>query len=289
MQEHPSQQAEQAASWLGCDAEELMDEFSLNSIVSSRAETMPPQKIVIYGTPGIGKTTFAATFPRPILIRFEDGAAALDIPTFPKLFRDLKDLNKAMQTLKGKHDFQTVIIDSLDWMEPSVFSYTCEKHNGDPDKGIEQFPYGKGYMHADIVWRNIQQSLEHLRVKRGMNIIAIAHAAPVIVDLPDLDPYQRYSMKLHKRGSALWMEWADMILFVNYKAKVHKDLNDNRAKGKAKGTGERVIHTQERPAYQAKCRWPLDEEIRIGNDPTWKAFHDNMREVMQGADNDVRS
>ena len=280
------QQAEQAAGWLGCNPEELMDEFALNSIVSSRAPTMPPQKIVIYGTPGIGKTTFASTFPKPILMRFEDGASAMDVPTFPKLFTSLSDLNKGIKTLKGDHDFKTLIIDSIDWMEPLVWAFTCQKHEGDPNKGIEQFGYGKGYIHADIVWRNIQSSLEYLRSQRGMNIIAIAHAVPVTVDPPDMEPYQRYSLKLHKRGAALWMEWADMILFINYKMHILKDADNKTAKGKAKGTGERVIYTQERPAYQAKSRWPLDEEIRIGNDPAWTAFHQNLQEASEA--NSVR-
>ena len=277
------QQAEQAASWLGCDATELMDEFALNSIVSSKAQTFPPQKIVIYGTPGIGKSTFAATFQKPILLRFEDGAAALDIPTFPKVFTCLGDLNKAIKALKGQHDFKTVIIDSLDWMEPHVWNHTCQKHEADPDKGIEQFGYGKGYVHADKVWQNIQKELTKTCLDRGMNVIVIAHAVPVTVDPPDSDPYQRYSLKLHKRAAALWMEWADMILFANYKMHVVKDANDKKAKGKAIGAGERLIYTQERPAYQAKSRWPLDEEIRIGNDPTWSAFHENLMEATSGA------
>ena len=285
MQQDTQQQAVQAASMLGCDPEELMDEFAIGSIVSSRAATMPPQKIVIYGTPGIGKTTFAGTFPNPILMRFEDGAAALDIPTFPKLFTSLADLNKGIKTLKGKHDFQTLVIDSLDWMEPLVWEHTCQKHGGDHEKGIEQFGYGKGYIHADIVWRNIQSSLEKLRADKGMNVIVIAHAVPVTVDPPDMDAYQRYSLKLHKRGAALWMEWADMILFVNYRTHLIKSADDKNAKAKATGNGERVIYTQERPAYQAKTRWPLDEEIRIGNDPTWAAFHDNLREATGGACN----
>jgi hypothetical protein len=277
------QQAEQAASWLGCDVEELMDAFSLDSIISSRNTTMPPQRIVIYGTPGIGKTTFAGTFPAPILMRFEDGAAALDIPTFPKLFRSLSDLNKGIKTLKGNHAYKTLIIDSLDWMEPLVWEYTCMKHEGDPERSIEQFGYGKGYIHADVVWRNIQAEFEKLRIIRGMNIICIAHAVPVTVDPPDMDPYQRYSLKLHKRGTALWMEWADMILFVNYRTTLIKNAKDKNAKSKAIGNGDRVIYTREKPAYQAKSRWPLDEEIFIGNDQNWSAFHENLNNATGGA------
>ena len=274
------QQAEQAASMLGCDVSELTDNFSLDAIISSKATTMPPLKTVIYGTPGIGKTTFASTFPSPILMRFEDGAAALDIPTFPYLFKKLQDFDSAINALLGKHSYKTLIIDSLDWLEPIIWGYVCQQEG----KGnIEDFGYGKGYVKVDDIWRRVQGKLEKLRTDKNMHIVTIAHAVPVTVDPPDMDAYQRYSLKLHKRGSALWMEWADMVLFVNYKTHLVGATDDK--KKKAKGSGERVIYTQERPAYQAKSRWPLDEEIHVGNDPTWAAFHENLNEITDGAYN----
>lgn len=284
MQTHQQQteQAERAAGFLGCDPEELLDEnikngFSLEAVVSSKAQTMPPLKAVIYGIPGIGKTSFAATFPNPILLRFEDGASALDIPTFPKVLQSLQEFDQAFNALNaGGHGYKTLILDSLDWLEPLVWKYVCHKHG---KESIESFGYGKGYIYVDDIWRNIHAKLEKLRCNHKMNIIAIAHAVPITVDLPDLEPYQRYAMKLHKRGTALWTEWADMILFVNYKVHVYKDSDNKNSKGKAAGSGERVIFTQERPAWQAKSRWPLDEEIHIGNDKTWSAFHQNLLEA----------
>lgn len=278
MNQQTQQQAEQAASFLGCNPAEMVNPFDLSSIISSKAETMPPQKIVIYGTPGIGKTTFAATFPKPILLRFEDGASALDIPTFPNVFKNLKDLDLALRALNGEHDYKTLIIDSLDWLEPLVWRSVCAQAG---KENIEDFGFGKGYVKVDDFWRLIHSKLEKISQKHSMHIVTIAHAVPATVDLPDMDPYQRYTLKLHKRGSALWMEWADMILFVNYKA--HLVASEEGKKKKAKGSGERVIYTQERPAYQAKSRWPLDDEIRIGNDPAWSAFHENLKEATQGA------
>ena len=257
-----------------------IDPFDLEAIVSSKAKIFPPQKIVIYGTPGVGKTTFASTFPNPIILRTEDGAAALDIPTFPEIVRTLQGFDKALTALKGNHSFKTLIIDSLDWLEPIAWKYVCAEGQKD---NIEDFGFGKGYVKVDDVWRKIQQKLEVLWSTKGMSVIGIAHAASVTVDPPDMDSYQRYSLKLHKRGAALWMEWADMILFTNYKMRLLKNADNKSAKAKAAGSGERIILTQERPAYQAKSRWPLDEEIRIGNDPTWSAFHENLQEATSGA------
>lgn len=259
-----------APDWMGAQA----DPFSLSAITSSKGWT--PQKLVVYGVPGVGKTSFAATFPSPILLRFEDGAGALDIPTFPKIFTGLGDLHKAMQALQGNHDFKTVIIDSLDWMEPLVWDYLCRKE-GKAD--IEAFGFGKGYVLLDKVWRNITASLDGL-IDRGLNVVCICHASPVTIDPPDSDPYMSYALKLHKRAAAIWAEWASMILFLNFHKNVVRD--EQTAKAKAHGNGDRVIYTSQRPAYLAKSRWPLPPEIFVGNDKTWSAFHEAMKTATEG-------
>ncbi len=272
-----TQITEQTKDFMDFD-EPVSDPFDLSSITSSR--DFPPQKILIYGVPGVGKTTFASTFPSPILLRAEDGAAALDIPTFPALVTELRQMDKIVSALLKPHNFKTLIIDSLDWLEPVVWTYT----SADAGKAsIEDFGYGKGYVKAEETWRRIVAKLEKLR-QRGMHIITIAHAVPVTYDAPDTDPYQRYSLKLHKRAAAVWMEWADMVLFLNYRTNVIKSEKEG-GKAKAKGSGDRVIHTQERPAYQAKSRWPLDADIFVGNDTTWAAFHEQLNEATQGAYN----
>lgn len=250
--------------------------FSLESVVSSKG--FPPQKVVIYGVPGVGKTTFAATWPKPILLRTEDGASALDVPTFPMVARSISDLRDACNALlRGKHDFKTLVLDSLDWTEPIVWREVCQEGQ---KKNIEDFGYGKGYVKVDDKWQAIQAGFEKLRDKCDMHIVCIAHAVPTVFDPPDADPYQKYNVKLHKHASAIWTEWAEMLLFVNYKAKIV--TAEGSSKGKAFGKGERVIYTQERPAYQAKSRWPLPEEIFIGHDSTWAAFHEALNEASEG-------
>lgn len=250
--------------------------FSLEAIVSSKQ--FPPQKVVVYGVPGVGKTSFAATWPAPILLRTEDGAGALDVPTFPQVASSIDNMRDALNALiKGKHNFKTLILDSLDWAEPFVWKEVCREGG---KANIEDFGFGKGYIKVDDKWKAIQTGLDVLREKRGMHIVCIAHAVPVTFDPPDADPYQKYNIKLHKRAAALWTEWAEMLLFLNYKAKVIS--GEGGSKGKAIGKGERVIYTQERPAYLAKSRWPLPESITIGHDKTWQAFHDALNEASEG-------
>ena len=254
------------------------DPFSLSNVVSSYK--FSPLKTVVYGVPGVGKTTFASTWERPLLLRTEDGASALDIPTFPRVVQNIAEFRSALNVvLKEKHYLKTLIIDSLDWLEPLVWEEVCRE--AEPSrKNIEDFGYGKGYVLVDDKWRNIQARLDMIRKRRDMHIVAIAHASATIFDPPDQDPYMKYGIKLHKRGAALWTEWAEMLLFLNYQINVA--TAQGSGKGKASGNVDRVIYTTERPAYLAKSRWPLPDKIFIGQDPTWRNFHNELNKATKG-------
>ena len=125
--------------------------FSLEAVVSSKK--FPPQKVVVYGVPGVGKTSFAATWPDPILLRTEDGAGALDVPTFPQVASAIADMREALNALiNGKHNFKTLILDSLDWAEPFVWKEVCREGG---KANIEDFGFGKGYIKVDDKWKAI--------------------------------------------------------------------------------------------------------------------------------------
>lgn len=241
--------------------------------------TFPPQKILIYGVQGIGKNTFAATFAKPILLQIEDGSAALDIPAFP-LATSFQAVIDIIQALHGDHDYKTLILDTLDWLEPLLWSACCEHHG---KESIESFGYGKGYVEVDRWWRHIMSGLDSLRHTKGMDIVVLAHSEVKTINPPDTDPYDTYQIKMQKRAFALWQEWADIVLFLNYKVNIQKTktgINEERIRGI--GTGDRIIYTTERPAYKAKSRWPLPEEIVIGKDRAWKSFHEQLEAATGG-------
>lgn len=250
----------------------------LDQIRSSSA-VFPPQKILIYGVQGIGKNTFAATFAKPILLQIEDGSAALDIPAFP-LATSFQGVVDIIQALHGDHDFKTLILDTLDWLEPLLWLACCEHHE---KESVETFGYGKGYVEVDRWWRHVMTGLDSLRHNKGMDVVVLAHSEVKTIQPPDTDPYDCYQIKLHKRAFPLWQEWADMVLFLNYKINLHRTktgINEERTRGI--GTGDRMIYTTERPAWKAKSRWPLPEEILVGKDRSWKAFHQQLEAATGG-------
>lgn len=252
--------------------------YDLNPVMAN--EGWKPQRILLYGPHGLGKSTFGATFDKPILVRTEDGAGAINVATFPQIVTDYNHIEAVVGWLHGQHPYSTLLLDSLDWLEPLVHRATCYAHR---QTTIEGFGYGKGYAEADAFWFHIMAMFDSLRSNRGMNIVLIAHSEVKNYSAPDTEPYDRYQIKLHKRAFALWQEWVDMVLFCRYRTVIERtETGFNQQKRRGTGSGERLIHTEYRPAFDAKNRWGLPPEIYIGTDKTWGAFHKALNESTYG-------
>lgn len=235
-----------------------MTTFTLDSVTDGGA--LLPPRFVVYGEHGIGKTTFAASAASPIVIRTEDGLAAMRVPTFP-IARSYGDVLAALGALYSQpHGYATVVLDSLDWLEPLVWARTCLEHG---KQAIEDFGYGKGYQYADEFWLEILNGLDALR-QRGMTIVLIAHAEIRRFDAPDTDPYDRWGIKLHRRAAGLVEEWADIVGFARYEVNTtSKDVGFNKKVTRGIATGSRLLSVENRPAFRAKNRYQLPADLPL--------------------------
>ena len=235
--------------------------FDLKSIRKNDAMSAP--RIMIYGVEGIGKSSMAAGAPNPIYILTEDGLGSLKVDHFP-LATSFQDVMDAIASLyKDNHAFETVVIDSLDWLEAIIQRETEQKYDA------KDLAYGKGALIAAERWREILDGLNALRNDKGMAIILIAHTTIKRFDSPEVEPYDRYQPKLQERSNAVVREWADAVLFANYKTIVKKDdVGFNQTNNRGISTGERLLFTSERPAYMAKNRYNMPESIPL----SWDAF-----------------
>jgi hypothetical protein len=235
--------------------------FDLKSIKKNTAIAAP--RVTVYGVEGIGKSTFASAAPNPIFILTEDGLGSLQVEHFPIATKPGDVLDAIQALYDGDHDFRTVVIDSLDWLETLIWREIESTHDA------KDLAYGKGALIAAEKWRQVLDGLNALRNDKGMICILIAHTEIKRFDSPEVEPYDRYQPKLQTRSSALVREWSDAVLFANYRTIVKKDdVGFNKTNNRGVSTGERLLYTSEKPAYMAKNRYGLPESIAL----SWEAF-----------------
>ncbi|MDR7869156.1 MAG: ATP-binding protein [Sporomusaceae bacterium] len=215
------------------------------------------QKVVIYGPEGIGKSTFASQFPEPLFIDTEGSTNLIDVARLPRPTSWTMLLAMVQEVKVTPGCCKTLIIDTMDWAEQLCVAHVCAIHS---KKGIEDFGYGKGHV---FVKEEIGKFLNLLQdvIDAGINVVLTAHTQIRKFELPDeCGSYDRYELKLgNKTGgqtSALVKEWADMVLFANYKQYV-VEINEKK---KAQG-GARVMHTVHHPCWDAKNRHDLKPEL----------------------------
>lgn len=235
--------------------------FDIKAIQRNTALKAP--RLMLYGVEGIGKSTFAAGAPEPIFICTEDGLGSLDVAHFP-LAEKASDVMEAIGTLcKEKHEFKTVVLDSVDWLDNLIWADVEATHDA------KDLAYGKGAMIVAERWREVLDGLNFLRNQKGMVVILLAHTQIKRFDSPEVEPFDRYQPKLQERSNAILREWVDALLFANYKTIVKKDdVGFNKTNNRGITTGERLMFTSERPAYMAKNRYSLPESLPL----SWEAF-----------------
>jgi hypothetical protein len=244
----------------------------------TRGKRVEPLKVALYAPEGLGKSTFGSNAPSPIFLGTEDGTSHLDVARFPTP-TSWQDILDAVQTLtEDEHDFRTLVVDTLDWMEPMVWEHVCKSSGV---SGIEEVGggFGKGYNAAVDVWRLFLAALERLRKAKGMHVLLLAHSWIRTFKNPQGEDYDRFEMKLHNKAAGLIKEWCDAVLFANHETYAAKD-KAKRVRGVS--TGARLIHTEHTAAYDAKNRHSLPESLPL----SWADFQEAV-ERHQPADPEV--
>ena len=215
-------------------------------------------KVVVYGPEGIGKSTLAAHFPRPVFIDTEGSTRHMDVSRTDKPSSWTMLMEQVQYVRSDPGVCSTLVIDTADWAEQLCIASICA------DKklsGIEDMGYGKGYVYLAEEFGRLLNLLEEI-VGRGVHVVLTAHAMMRKFEQPDeMGAYDRWELKLQKKTSALVKEWSDLLLFANYKT-LSVAADDKGKKFKAQG-GRRVIYTSHHPCWDAKNRLGLPEELPL--------------------------
>lgn len=233
-----------------------------------------PLKVIIYGTEGVGKTTLASKFPKPLFIDAENGSGALNVARYPYPTSWQMLMSEVQEFLNNPQGYKTLVIDSIDWAEAKAIEMICA---GMKVNGIEDIGWSKGYTYLNEEMGRLLNLLTEV-INRGVNVVLIAHMVIRTITKPEeTGSYDRYELKLKqaKNGNncQLVKEWADLILFCNYR----EFLVADKTTGKKKATGgkERIMYTEHAATWDAKNRFGLPEVLPLDFEPIAHLFSDN--------------
>ena len=232
-----------------------------------RTKRVVAARVMVYGGAGLGKSTFGASAPAPVFIAPEDGLVNIDTEALPppKTWADVLGYVRALAT--EDHAWKTVVLDSLDWLEPLCWARVCQKA-GKPDIEAVGGGFKKGYIAAIDEWRILLQGLEALR-EREINVVLVAHASAVTFKNPEGDDFSKWAPKLHDKATDLFVEWCDSVLF----ACEETFTIEKGTRFRGVSSGKNILKTSGAAGLVAKNRFNLPPTLPLD----WHAFADAVK------------
>jgi len=236
-----------------------------------------PPRILIHADHGLGKSSLAAAAPDPIFIQTEDGLEKIDATAFT-LAKDFETvMDQLTYVYAEEHEFKTLVLDSLDWLETRIAEHVCRQAKKD---SISDFSYGAGYTAMFEQFGRVVKAMNAIREKRGMAIILIAHSQVKTYQNPMGADYDRHCIKLRDKNAELFLEWADLVGFLHFSVFVSTKKTGFGETTKAIGGSDRVLSCAPSAAYVSKNRYGITSDIELPDPVTgWN----NLISAIKGA------
>jgi hypothetical protein len=231
----------------------------------------------IMGDPGTGKTTLAATFPKPIFIQVESGMESIPEDKRPASFPPLKgDTDLLMDQLRGlyaeEHDFKTLVIDSVTQLETEFCNKVIASDKNNP-RTINQAlsGYGSGYEAVAMEHLKVYKACEMLKDHRNMNIVFLAHTKIKSVDLPNVDPYMVYVPRMHEKSLQAYVHLAHLVGILREQVFVNGADTKSKIKKAGKASSGGIVLTAYKtawvPSAKNRCGITTDIPVELGVNP----------------------
>ena len=231
-----------------------------------------PLTIMVHGLHGLGKTTLGTQSRRPIFITAEDLSHVSTVDKFPtaQTFGELQEQLK--DVLVEKHDYKTLVIDTLDSVEKIVYKSII---GSDPGRTIAESRggFGKGYIEAEQMARDLLKTIDQIRTERSMDILLLAHSLVESVEDPfNKITYNKYCPKLQQSKSAsfrsVFTEYVQCLFYLTFDISLASDQKDStKIHAESK---QRVFITQPSLTCDAKNRFGFPEKVPYREEGTWE-------------------
>lgn len=226
-------------------------------ISKGKKETKP--KVLLSGPPGIGKSTFAAGFPKPIFLETENRTAHLDIHRVK--LEDWEQTFKAFAELAGMTEYETIVIDTLDALEAQLLKHIAKK------AGVESHDdIGGGFAkYRTPMLRELKRFMNALDklVEAGKQIVILSHTHLKEYRPADGNPYDRFTLQTDAKTNDFFMAHMDLVGYASYDTLVTTKKVGMQEKGRARTTGKRKIDWAYSPAYPSKQGVPCADKTEL--------------------------
>lgn len=245
--------------------------INLSSIRHTSAVVQPP-RLLVHSYPGTGKTTFGAGNKRAIFVPFEKGLTGVQVNAFPliKTWQEYLEAIQALGTADARESFDTVVIDTVDWLEPVIHKEVCRVGK---QTNIEGFRYGKGYTLSDDYWRQFVRHMDELN-DMGYAVLLLAHSSVSKTTTRNGESYDKVGIKMHKRAVAIVQEWPDAIGYLELENIVVKaDGGFSKTHGHVRDSGRVIAHFHGSNNYLSKNRYEgVPDPFYVDKETGWDDF-----------------